>query len=124
MRIRKSGIGLNNQFAPFIVKETPYNAMSTDVQKTVNTTPIVFLAGAALLNHLLIVSNVSTSGQTIRIGDALVSFGAPVAGAALYPGDSFEIDGFATGGLGFGGFFAVADAAGGLLDIIAMQTAV
>lgn len=103
------------------VKEVAYDDVGLRAQQTIGVAA-VFLGGTAVFKTRVTVRNVSTAGQIIRIGDSAVSFGAPPFGVSLYPGDSAMVDNFES--QPDFTLWAIADAAGGLLDVLQVQTSV
>jgi len=83
--------------------------ISYDTQLTVNAALVAVAAGY----NLLILKNVSAGGQLIRIGPA-PSFIAPIHGLLLNVNDVAVLDCVA-----YVATFAIANGAGGLLDILA-----
>lgn len=121
MRISKTSNPGGTSSNPVNVKEVPYDTFGGQSQLTIGVVASA-IGGAAVVNNRLTVRNSSTAGQIIRLGSAAVSFGAPPIGMPLFPGDTAMIDQWET--QPGGQYFAIANAAGALLDVVNMQTSV
>lgn len=95
-----------------------FGALITENQLLVGAGLVLIFTPGSGASYLVVCRNVSAGGQIIRVG-SVPSFIAPVRGLALYPstalppggGDSLTYDLFG------GALYAIANGAGGLLDV-------
>jgi hypothetical protein len=116
MKVRKDGIGLNSSRFPVLVREQAKH-QTFDQRQTVGVAPVVLGLAPTPTGKMLLLRNTSAAGQSIRVGIAPL-FGAFASGMLLYPGDAYSVDNVT----GLPQLSAVADAAGGLLEISSWET--
>ena len=105
----------NPSAVPFVYRKAPYVTIVTEGQITIGAV-LVALTGVIVSgsNYLVIARNTSAGGQLIRIGNA-PNF-APVAGMLLTVGDNITLEEIAIAQS------AIANGAGGTLDVIIYRT--
>lgn len=114
MRIVMGGVQIGATPAQ-VVRIAPYDTVVQEARLAVGVAAVNVLTVAAGFDYVVIVRNVSTAGQIIRVGNAPLFGGAP-AGVTLNPGDTVSFDFIRVS------IDAIADAAGGLLDRLIWRT--
>ncbi len=93
----------------------PYSVLVTETAVSVGLVLVLIATLSSLFNHVVFFRNSSTGGQNIRVGTTGPAFST--AGFLLQPNDAIVMDALQTVALR-----AIADAAGGLLDVVIYRT--